>query len=447
MSRAQRACIFPALFLAAVFAIAGCAKDSKDDKIKSSPVVPKTGASQLVSYCWSPDPLGNLEVQGERVDELFPIASVSKVMTSFWALKKLGAGAVFTTTIHLRPVSQTPGLFDLHIEGSRDPYSDQAMFQLVVGRLNLDGVSRIRRLSYDENFKFKRNLRGAAATAYLKNSDPNPATVEIQIKQMLAALAADYPFLRTKSAAIGVNLPEALSFEVAQLKYVPKAEFKPGSYPRKSKYFSSPLLTILKEMNRNSNNHAATQIFQALGGPEEFKKFMKETLGFSETEILFYNGSGNRLDLADGKSVYNLATCRAVMKTMQAMRNELSAPTNTLAQVLTVAGRVNPEEPATNIDIYTNQKTSGVLIAKTGTVGPAVTLAGLLVANTGPLYFSYVHSTIESNEVWKKAREVIRDHLFKRAENITPGPAIELVPKLFMPFDARCWEQDSTIAY
>lgn len=446
-ARPQR--IIASLLLSVAVAFTGCGKkdDDKRKAAKPAPAAPRTALNKLAAHCSSPDPLKDVDVQGENVDQLFPIASVSKVMTSFWAVSKMGAGTVFETTIHIKPIANSPGLFDVHIEGTRDPYSDQAMFQLVVGQLNKDGIKRVRKLSYDENFKFKRDIRGVGATAYLKNGEPTPATVEFQIKTMLASLSADYEFLRVKSAAINVALPESLALEVAQVKFTPKAEFKPRSYPRQSKYRSSPLRTFLKEMNRNSNNYAATQIFQALGGPVEFKKFMKETLGFEETEVLFYNGSGNRLDLESGKSVYNQATCRAVMKTVQALNNEIEAQANHLHQVLTVSGRANPEEPATNLDVYTNEKTSGVLIAKTGTVGPAVTLAGLLKTTTGSMYFGYVHSTTESNEVWKKAREVIRDHLFALADRVTLGNEIDYVPKLFMQFDTACWERDRSDAY
>lgn len=424
------------LFL--TLSLSGCGS-KKDDTKKATPATnPTETSSAPTAHCFSMDPKGG-PIEGDNIDHLQPLASVSKVMTSYWAIKKLGGNARFETQIHIRTVPGRENVYDLHLEGSRDPYSNQAMFQLMIGKLNNLGIKQVRKLSFDENLKFKRDLRSrSAATATIGNAEPTPATVKSQLDNMLVSLSADYEFLRLKAATMGHQLPEKLELTVEKVDHIKKADFKPRQYSKKAIYKTTQLTRILKEMNRNSNNMAATQVFESLGGSIGFQNFISEALGLSETQLKFVNGSGNRIDI-QGNANYNMGTCRAVMTLMQALKLELEKQSLSIEQVLPVAGRFDPSEEVGNFNVYQNNKTEGVLIAKTGTVGPAVTLGGLFASDLGPIYFAYTQKTTESNSIWERARILIRDHLFKSIEGKKSAPPSTFIPKPFLEFDETSW--------
>lgn len=399
--------------------------------------------AELYYSCTSPNPADSKAVSGKKVDTLYPIASVSKVMTAWWALTKMGGNGRFETRFHVRELEG--GAVDLHLQGSRDPYTDQAMFQFAVGQLNAKGITKVRTLSFDGNFKFRRDLRGSkTASAYMENSEPYPKTVKFQLDQMLVALNSDYEFTRVKAAAVGVKLPETLTLAVEKTEFL---EQLPAGYGRKHTHKSPPLRFLVKEMNRNSNNHAATQIFESLGGAAEFKKFVSVKLGLGTKQIVFYNGSGNRLDLivpAGGedagktvkKSVYNQATCRAILKVTQALKTEGDKQGFGVEQFLSVAGRATPGQEPGNISRYVTEETAGRLVAKTGTVAAAISIAGLVKTTAQPLYFAHIYKTAYSNEDWENARELLKGDINGMMENVEVGAPIQYVPPPFVQFDA-----------
>lgn len=399
-------------------------------------------AAELFYTCTAFDPADPKTVTGKNVDTLYPIASVSKVMTAYWALVKMGGDGRFKTQFHVRELPN--GAVDLHLEGSRDPYTDQAMFQFAVGQLNLRGITKVRALSFDGNFKFRRDLRGLkTASSYLENAEPFPKTVKYQLDQMLAALNADYEFVRVKAAAVGVALPAELKLVVEKTEFLEKVS---EGFARRHTHQSPPLRVLIKEMNRNSNNHAATQIFEALGGAGEFKKFASEKLGLGPKQLVFYNGSGNRLDLVGPspkdpaqttkKSVYNQATCRAVMKVTQALQEESDKQGFGIEQFLSVAGRATPGQEPGNISRYLTPETEGRLVAKTGTVAAAISIAGLVKTSKQPLYFAHVYKTAYSNEDWEDAREKLKGDIGAMMAGLELGAPIQYVPPPFTQFDA-----------
>lgn len=398
-----------------------------------------TFGAELKIFCHSKDPIQG-QVTGQNVDLIYPIASVSKVMTAHWAITARGVAHRYETQFHLRKAGI--GIMDLHVAGSRDPYTDQVMFQFVVSQLNQSGIKKLRRISFDENFKFRRDIRNGPAKKYMENFEPGPKTVKFQLEQMLKALNSDYEYTRVKASAYyGIELLKALELTASEVSHLPTAEFakEAKEYSDLKKYRSIPLARVLKEMNRNSNNHAATQIFEALGGAEAYKPFIAKQLKLPEDQIQkhirFYNGSGNRLDLAPNKSVYNQATCRTILKVQQALNLELSRQKSGIEKVISVAGRFVPNEEPGFIEFYAGEKTEGILLAKTGTVGPAVTIGGQVMTKSGPLYFGYIAATKLSEQDWTEARETIKEKIDLMMSEILPGPKFDYVPLQFVPFD------------
>jgi hypothetical protein len=73
------------------------------------------------------------------------------VITSYWALEKLGPLYRFPTKIYIS--NQRGEEADVHLEGSLDPYLGQEAMYFIISELHKAGVHRIRDLSFDEYFK------------------------------------------------------------------------------------------------------------------------------------------------------------------------------------------------------------------------------------------------------------------------------------------------------
>jgi len=74
------------------------------------------------------------DVTDDDVEKKFRIASLSKVLTSHWAIAKLGPEYRFETKVYVTPgVSQTS--CNLHFEGDMDPYMGREMLNVVFPQL------------------------------------------------------------------------------------------------------------------------------------------------------------------------------------------------------------------------------------------------------------------------------------------------------------------------
>lgn len=384
----------------------------------------------LKSNCYLQDQSTG-DLQGVNVDESYPIASVSKIFTSYWAIKKMGVQGRFATRIHLAQVKGST--YDLHFEGVNDPYIGKWVLQFIATELNARGISKIRKMTFDESFKYINDPMGHISYAHLDNDEPSTKRVMRELRSGLKNFSGSYDALRIKAKSRrGLELPEKVSLTVEDIDFVPSEDFRGRSFDQVLVYRSAPLVEILKEMNRNSNNHAANRIFESLGGPTEFARFMTRE-GFHSEQVRFYNGSGDRKDFSGGRKAYNQATCRSVVQIIKSLCNQLRISGMGLQQILSVAGRVPPGQLST-VEMYRNEETEGALIAKTGTIDPAVTLAGLLSTDEGDVYFGYIYET-EGGGDWRAARNQIRIAVTEMLQNFGGKDPIDYSAESFLAFD------------
>ncbi|GIL16585.1 MAG: hypothetical protein BroJett040_03360 [Oligoflexia bacterium] len=393
-------------------------------------------AATLKASCYLQEADGK-QVQGVRQDKIYEIASVSKVITSYWAISKMGVEGRFETKIAVTPVAED--LYDVHLIGSRDPYLGRESLQNIIVNLNQIGVKRVRTLSFDENFKYFDDIRHRMiAQGHFGLNDPAPNVVVRQLQASLSHLHKNYEQTQQKAESIhSMKLPENITFKIGQIITVSSESMKLSTEAKTYIYQSAPLVTLLKEMNRNSNNHAANQIFEALGGHSEFQTFIKEKLNLTEKQLSMVNGSGDRYDLPKGGKVYNSATCQSVVKVIKALQEELSQKAKLgLKDIMAVAGRDVEDENSTVSNIYgATPEIEGAMIAKTGTVNPAVTLAGVVSTQEGMIYFGFIYGTNGSDADWKAGRAKIRTDVAKLIHNHGGKKEIEYSGEAFLPFD------------
>lgn len=357
-------------------------------------------AQTLQSYCYS-DPKDFKNIQGLNTDKKFPIASVSKLVTSYWALSTKGPNFTYLSLVHVTPVGN--GEFDLHLQGSHDPYFGQEKLHYIISKLNEKGITKIRHLTFDENFIYLKDVDIERNPLKEKSGFPwrNYFVSQVGHNKTLAelkkGLTDTYSYSVKHLATAGIKLLPRVQFTVKDMNFVESQQFTPTRVTKTFALRSAPLYKLLKEMNRNSNNFAAVEIFKMLGGRENFAAFIKQQLGFGPETIDFYEGSGNR---AANQPIYNQATCRALLvifKSLGDVAQKNSLDIDDIISVMGEEGLVDEGFP------YINDNNTGSGVAKTGTSAAAMTLGGMLNTKPQRMYFMYNVNPIQFTAARKRA--------------------------------------------
>lgn len=366
----------------------------------------------LDSYCFYGVGM-NQRPSGQNFDQLLPLASVSKIMTTHWALSQLGSQYRYPTVVHMLQ-TQKPGVWDVHLSGSRDPFFGKENLHFLVSELNKMKITKIRYFTFDEKVKIYWEVRSGdrAIIEYPLNAP--------EIETVTSELTSHSPFLTGYSATqaalskAGIELFKKPQFSIEKIAYQSSFSFANSQrrfMPQMTKtLYSAPLIEVLKEMNRNSNNHAANQIFQSLGGPNAYRRFVWEKLKLTSTQIQFVNGTGAPFVangsttplLIGGKKTYNIATCATVLKVLASLDRELKKQKQSYENILAIPGERNSN---TLDGTYASRDLVGVLMAKTGTVNPSITLAGIASTKAGQVLFSYHMGIIDTENERRRAAD------------------------------------------
>ncbi len=374
------------------------------------------------------------EIQGDNINERLPLASTSKLITSYWAIKEKGIDYRFATVFYFTQVGRD--LYDLHIQGSRDPFFGAERAHYTISELNKRGIKHIRNLTFDENFKFywsvddpKRN--NSVAEGFYVPQDPVPRKVMLQLRAF-STLLKGYKETYYKAAKIGVKMVKKPVFTIQDIEFQSDEDFKKTQNPADHIYVvnSTPLSSLLKEMNRNSNNYAANQIFEHMESEEKFSQFIEKDMNLDMHSVVMFNGSGDRYDLSDGAH-YNEATCSAMLKILINLHKTLLDQHSSFSKIATVIGT----NSGTPTSLYTNDKTYDSVVAKTGTVNPAVTLAGVASTKKGLIFFMFNEKTNGTARSWNNARYIIRKKLTQLMSQFNGGVRMKAKSFSFVSFD------------
>lgn len=379
-------------------------------------------AAALSTYCaYSTQ---EKKATGENLDKATPIASVSKIFTSQWALAQLGPDYKFETRIHVTPVAGATDVYNVHVEGAQDPYFSNESLHLMVSELVKLGVKRVKTFSFDENFKFFWNVRSNSVAIMERDSSfPQPSVVESQLKGR--SFLHDYNTTRIRFKALKVDLVANPDLEIEEKVFLEKKQFVANQKRPTTKVYkvkSSPLIELLKEMNRNSNNVAANILFEKLGGISAHETFWKKFVAGKKTGLRMLNGSGGPVFVGEMKN-YNMATCRDVLLVLGSMHDYLSDPSRkfSLADVLSMPGDRDGNVLRLS---YSDEALDRTLMAKTGTVCPCVALAGLASTKKGPVLFYFNMKTGPEDgscvrnyrSEWNAARNGIKNRVIQLIE-------------------------------
>lgn len=324
------------------------------------------------------------QVQGVNADQPVRIASVMKLMTTFWALETLGGpNARLKTNVYYRPSTG-----ELHIEGSKDPFINRDRFFLLLSDLNRLGIKSLKRLTADSNFRMGIELFNPVFNYAETHSSKSTSIVSAEdllesfnTKNWWGSRESYYSKLRKNNPSLG--LVPKLSLEVKQTAIYRGNPLEGQAGVVKFEFKSAPLFEYLKKINILSINPAADELFWSLGGPKGFQKFLERSYRMGDDAEDVNTGSG--LPFYNPNRDDTSMTCSAVVRLIRRMDWNLEQKHGMdLADVMMISG-IDTERGATFND------GSGSLIVKTGTLtargAVAKNLAGSMQTTEGEVYF------------------------------------------------------------
>lgn len=403
----------------------------------------------LNSMCHMSANSTDMAIQGDKnKDDKFPLASISKVVTTLWAIKKLGPDYRYTTKLHVSATAN--GAYDVHIEGSRDPIFGRNLSYFLISELNRMKINKIEKITFDENFLLawlaeERPMIGGVTPTYATMEDRARAVRLTLLSSFGTPVSpTHYNKLKAKAKQIEVTMVDKPTISVRQAEFVKKADFQKPAGTVTVQLQSAPLKTILKRMNNQSNNYIADNLYWNLGGTEAFNKFVSEQLSADGNDIVFHNGSGNN-EGTTAAPIYNEATCETMIKVLYSLDKTLAAKGLNLSDVMAVAG----EDSDSTVRSY-GGVLAGTTTAKTGSVNKAKTLMGSISTKNGEIYFAVLmHTDADQNRSdWGVANQQIKNKVAALI-NKNGGPQkIQYEEQLPLPFDKGSYlKQISTVGF
>jgi D-alanyl-D-alanine carboxypeptidase/D-alanyl-D-alanine-endopeptidase (penicillin-binding protein 4) len=340
-----------------------------------------------ITYCESVNGESG-KYNGVRDTKKYPLASVSKIFLTAWALDKLGPDYKFENLWYFKKVSE--GVYDVYFKANYDPALNIEKMLYAMSLLRAQGIQKIRQLTIDETTRVYLSV--------LNDPHVEMGEVPVSVNQSVENLALIFnsknwggqtqtakanlaQFAQAKGRVI--NVPNA--FSVDQVTYADSKKINVNNYSSVLKMKSSLLLKYLKDINVNSNNYMTDTLFKILGGQVEFKKFQQARLGLTSNDLSFYTGSGLPV-VSMGIRTDNTGSCVSVLKTLKFIK-VLSQQLNfDMGHVLLTAGTDNGTyEPTIPMSF------SRSMVMKTGRLYdvPTLNVAGTTSLSSGTLYFAY----------------------------------------------------------
>ena len=313
--------------------------------------------------------LGGTVLESRRADEAINPASVVKIVTSLWALERLGPDHRFATRFAVRgELDLQTGILagDLLVAGGGDSDFHVENAYLVARSLDRQGIREVRgSLLVDDRFWI-----GWEGGAERREPDPRLRAVEMA-RRLRDAFDPERWDAATRSAL--AEFRERRGWQDAPFPRVVVQSAGAGESRDVASrvvavHRSNPLRVTLKRLNAYSNNDIE-RLGAGLGSPAEMAAFLAGRWGAPDPQPLFATHSGLGT---------NRMTCRQIVRLLRDLRERSDGDGPSVADILPAAGC----DPGTlaqfaSIDDAGAQAT---LVAKTGTLtetdGGIAVLAG-----------------------------------------------------------------------
>jgi len=313
------------------------------------------------SFCYST----NGVIEGYRTNSLQKIASVTKLLTTFFSSETLDLSKTYKTKIYIYKDK-------LHIEGGGDPYFDSDKLLLLFEALNRLGYRTFKHVTFDKDFLFYKIDDRHVDITTDKVRSRLAEYLNINNLKLLNYIWKENQIVALKEGIrLSYKIPRIVSSSVNYSQINPLINEPHSLYIHESK----PLYMLLKTMNLESNNLIAQNVFSEASVAKNFKDLMTEK-GIDEESFKIYSGSGLPVMTNPGR-LDNLATCNMILKVISLLPESLRRHNLELSDVIAVAGKDNGTI-AGRFSFVSQAK--GAVLAKTGTLRDTSTLAGLILS-------------------------------------------------------------------
>jgi D-alanyl-D-alanine carboxypeptidase/D-alanyl-D-alanine-endopeptidase (penicillin-binding protein 4) len=334
-------------------------------------------------------------------------ASLTKAATSLAALQTLGAAYRYQTRVGVTGVVQKGVLKgDLIIQGGQDPFfvweDAIALGNLLTqkGIQQIDGNLVIQGPFY-MNFETQAAAAGSALRQGLDSAKWTPEA--LQQYQTLPTTTLK-PQIAIKGDIVSAKVPPANAQWIAQ-------------------HQSLPLASLLKKMNRYSNNPMADMIANSVGGADIVAKRAIAATGVSPTEVQLINGSG--------LSAANRISPRAVCGIFRAIERLVQPQGMTIADIFTVIGQ--------DESVLERRSLPKQAVLKSGTLDTVSALAGALPTQKGVVWFALMNNDGDV-EAFRKRQETFLESLTQTLGTAAALPALKsTIPEPSADISTRLW--------
>lgn len=387
------------------------------------------------SFCYAKKTDKGLEFEGRNQKGKVRIASVSKLATSLWTVDNLGPFYRFETKFVYSQKDKT-----LHIVGGRDPFFGRRSMNFVISELNRLGITQIELVTFDQAFTFFPSVedRSMRFTTIGVGGGVSIESVRDNLDYILNTTNwNETNFKRYENVAklakeLGLEMAAKPSMKVNKVDFRDRESFVPSEDAVVYEYKSTPAYQYVKQMNIYSLNYTADELFRFMGGSTKFKNYAESNYGITRDDLEMNTGSGLP-DYYDDKRVDNYSNCETIVKVVSTTEDVLTAKSKLqLKDVMLVAG----VDDGTLGKFYRDSDLKSAVIAKTGTVNQAITLAGIINAIQGKIFFGLFWQ-IQDADYSTRARN-LRDEVVSSLVTDFGGPSpVKYAEYGFIPFDKK----------
>ena len=333
------------------------------------------------AYCYTD---GKGILRGKNLDARVNLASVTKLLTSYWAIEKRGVNYTHDTKLFIKGKK-------LHIKGSYDPFMNNEKMMFLISQLNSLGYTHFDKITYDKKIQ----LNPTAEKFYSELTEVTRAGNAANLRMYFntaswsASFKAEYD--RLASMAKSGRFQKSVKFSVDTVEF--SNENPLGANAKVLTLTSPKLYQYLKEINVKSNNYAAHTIFQNLGGPVNFQNFLANRYSLTTDKIKIYGGSGLPTFDNANKRYDNYATCNIVTDLINELKKSAEKQSKKISDIVAVPGN----DAGTFRNRLNSDDIKNTLLAKTGTLKHTSTLAGAMNTQKGFSFFG-VFNQSEKNQ-------------------------------------------------
>ena len=369
-------------------------------------------SDERVSYCEMIDN-DPQTYSGSRDNQLEPLASLSKVITTAWAMNRLGADYRFQNEWYLKPVPGRRGIFDAYLRTNFDPVVNTEKLLYFISELSALGVLGLRDLVIDES---TRVYISVLSEPHLELQSVPVTSDETKQNLMLIFNSKNWASRTQKArdrlaqwASVNkklIRIPADFSLEQVIVKNA--TQVTKAIYPLQKIIFSAPLFKYLKNMNVYSNNYLADALFEAMGGASSFQDFQRDVLRAKNSELQIYTGSGLAVQLNGRKD--NMGSCFSMIRILSYVRQISQKAQINLGHIL-----LNPTRDQDGT-FDSGSSFSNAVVLKTGRLfdNPAFNLAGFVSTRQGTLSFVFLGHDFDNSEtaIIDQMRNQMLDNVF-----------------------------------